>query len=79
MLPDRTLEGMWTGYDPENKTISSGRYLFRRMSHTVTHLMTSTDVPAALSILGHALGARYISSEELTDFTKNKERWPMSV
>lgn len=74
MLPDRTLEGMWTGYDSENKTISCGRYLFRRMNKTVTRLMTSADVPAALSILGHALGARYISREELIDFTKNKEK-----
>jgi ribosomal protein S18 acetylase RimI-like enzyme len=74
MLPDRTLEGMWTGYDSENKTISCGRYLFRRMNKTVTRPMQPADVPAALSILGHALGARYISREELTDFTQNKDK-----
>ena len=74
MLPDRTLEGMWTGYDSENKTISCGRYLFRRMNSTVTRPMKPADVPAALSILGHALGSRYISREELMDFTENKDK-----
>lgn len=74
MLPDRTLEGMWTGYDSENKTISCGRYLFKRMNQTITRRMTPADVPAVLSILGHALGSRYISREELTDFTASKQK-----
>ena len=74
LLSDGHLDGMWTGYDTENKLVSAGRYSFWPMVALPTRRMNSSDLDGTLSVLGNALGARYVSREELATYVGRPDR-----
>ncbi|MCW2607328.1 MAG: GCN5-related N-acetyltransferase [Frankiales bacterium] len=70
------LEGMWAGYDSTNKSIESGRYSFWPLPECEVEPLEEAHVPAALSIVGEALGKRYIGREELESYARREEgKW----
>lgn len=74
LLPDGHLDGMWTGYDTENKLVSAGRYSFWPMLALPTRRMNTADLDGTLSVLGNALGSRYVSRGELSTYVGRKDR-----
>jgi GNAT superfamily N-acetyltransferase len=71
---DGHLEGMWTGYDSANRLVSAGRYVFWPMEKIETRDLLPTHLDGALSVLGNALGARYVTREELTEFVEHDDK-----
>ncbi|KGJ71938.1 hypothetical protein GY21_18745 [Cryobacterium roopkundense] len=74
LLSDGHLEGMWTGYDTENKLVSAGRYSFWPMMAMPIRRMATTDLDGTLSVLGNALGSRYVSRAELATYVGRNDR-----
>jgi len=72
---DGKLEGMWTGYDTTNRLVTAGRYLFWPMEKMKTRPITGQDLDGALSVLGNALGARYVSREQLSEYVQQKRKF----
>lgn len=62
------LEGVWAGYDTNNKAVSAGAYKFRSIQVTRPRLMTREDLPRALALLGETLGRRYVTREALLSY-----------
>ena len=71
---DGHLEGMWTGYDSVNKLVSTGRYVFWPIVSYPTSPMIEAQLDGALSVLGNALGARYVTREELAPYILGGEK-----
>ena len=71
---DGRLEGMWTGYDTTNRLVSAGRYLFWPMERMKTRSIAARDLDPALSILGNALGARYVTREQLAEYISQTDK-----
>lgn len=74
LLSDGHLDGMWTGYDTENKLVSAGRYSFWPLLAFPIRRMTNSDLDGSLSVLGNALGSRYVSRGELATYVGQKDR-----
>lgn len=72
MHGDGELDGMWTGYDTTNRLVTAGRYHFWPMEKMTTRPMTERDLDEALSVLGNALGARYVTREQLSAFVSQQ-------
>lgn len=72
MTSDGGLDGAWAGFDTENKQVTSGRYRFWKATEVAVRRMRSEDLPVALSILGAALGQRYVTLTELTRYTDDR-------
>ncbi len=58
---DRDMDGIWSGYDNENKIINAGLYQFRRMQNIVIKALTPRHEAAALDLASRVLGNDYVS------------------
>lgn len=66
---DGSLEGIWSGFDSVNKLPMAGKYTFRRMPKISLVPLTSENLGPALSCIGNALGDKYVSVEELSEYS----------
>lgn len=63
---DRSMDGLWSGYDSVNGKITSGRYRFQPMVTDVSvRDATSADNLAILKVADDQLGANYLSGSSL--------------
>lgn len=62
MSRENHLDGFWTGYDAENKVVTSGRYTFRKAPDFKIDMATDSDLPHILSISSDTLGEGYVES-----------------
>lgn len=60
-IGDGSLEGMWNGYDHENRTISGGRYWFRRRYYPKIRDFKKSDFSHILHTANNAFGRGYFS------------------
>lgn len=61
-----TMEGFWSGYDNENNTLTSGKYIFKRKYKGYTiRKATVADFAAVIKIADHQLGKGYLTKERL--------------
>lgn len=65
--PDGTLEGLWSGYDSENRTIHAGKYRFRKILPLQVTPITKHTVGPALAIAEKQLGDSYIQASDFLD------------
>lgn len=66
IVDDNTLEGFWSGYDNENNTLTSGKYIFKRKYKGYTiRKATVADFAAVIKIADHQLGKGYLTKERL--------------
>jgi DNA primase (bacterial type) len=70
---NKTMEGMWGGYDSSNKKISFGRYTFRP-KFTDYEIVTPTEqaIPAIIAIADEQLGKNYLTIERLKESISNQ-------
>lgn len=59
------LEGIWSGYDNVNKIISSGEYIFSKIS---IHKMNKRDIGPILKITDVELGKDYLSRDIVEEY-----------
>lgn len=62
------LEGVWAGYDSVNRDVTAGRYRFWPVNEIAVAKMEEEHLAGALSVLGSALGDRYVTREELLHY-----------
>lgn len=62
------LEGVWAGYDSVNRDVSAGRYRFWPVNEIKVTPMREEHLDGALTVLGTALGDRYVTREELLQY-----------
>ncbi len=67
------FEGMWAGFDAENRSVSAGKYTWSAIPATRIRQIRASEAEPALSILGEGLGARYIKSDEFARFVNNDD------
>ncbi|MBQ5824059.1 MAG: GNAT family N-acetyltransferase [Clostridia bacterium] len=61
-----TMEGFWSGYDNENNTLTSGKYIFKRKYKNFTiRKATVADFAAVIKIADSQLGKGYLTKERL--------------
>lgn len=61
-----TMEGFWSGYDNENNTLTSGKYIFKRKYKGYTiRRATMGDFAAVIKIADRQLGKGYLTKERL--------------
>jgi ribosomal protein S18 acetylase RimI-like enzyme len=65
--PDGALEGLWSGYDAENRKIHAGLYRFRKILPLQVTPITKHTVGPALSIAEKQLGDSYIQASDFLD------------
>lgn len=63
--PDGKLEGMWAGYDSQNKNISHGRYILTKFLPVHVRRGAAKDAPAIFHIAAKALGEGYLNHDTL--------------
>jgi len=54
------LEGMWSGYDHENKSTASGRYIFRKKASISILTARNEDITSILDFSSHLFGEGYV-------------------
>jgi GNAT superfamily N-acetyltransferase len=59
------LEGLWSGYDHRNKTITYGRYIFKRMLRVRVRPLQQFEAPAVLAVAETVFGPNYLSAANL--------------
>lgn len=62
------LEGVWAGYDSVNRDVSAGRYRFWPVNEIKVTAMRDDHLDGALTVLGTALGDRYVTREDLQQY-----------
>lgn len=69
-----TLEGYWSGFDSENNSVTTGRYVFKRRdsSYKVRQAKVS-DFPAITRIADSQLGKKYITEVYLREIIDDDE------
>jgi|GEM_PF-753612 len=61
-----TMEGFWSGYDNENHTITTGKYIFKRKyKGYAIRKATVADFAAVIKIADRQLGKGYLTKERL--------------
>jgi ribosomal protein S18 acetylase RimI-like enzyme len=74
ILLNGQLEGLWAGYDPVNKSVQMGRYLFAKSLPVAVKPLTPERLPYALALFGTCLGERYITRDQLEAYAKDKDK-----
>lgn len=74
ILPNGRLEGLWAGYDPVNKSVQLGRYLFAKSLPATIKPLTQEHLPYALALFGTCLGERYITRDQLKAYVEDKDK-----
>ncbi len=59
------LDGMWTGYDHENRVVSSGRYWFRKMLKSTIRSAKPVDVVGMLAVSASEFGSGYYGEPDI--------------
>lgn len=74
LMPNGILDGYWSGYDNENNKVTTGRYLFRRISddYSVRSAKVS-DFGTITKIADEELGKDYITEDFLREILDEKE------
>jgi len=54
------LEGFWSGFDAENKMVTSGKYVFLKTPKFKVKTVGNDDIPALLAISSQTLGEGYV-------------------
>lgn len=66
VIDQNTLEGFWSGYDNENKTLTTGKYIFKRKFNGYTiRKATIADFASIIKIADIQLGKDYLTKEKL--------------
>jgi N-acetylglutamate synthase-like GNAT family acetyltransferase len=73
------FEGVWAGFDARTCGTTTGAYRFRRMITVDVRQMGPKDVDGALSVLGAALGRKYIEREDLEAVRASSDGRPTYV
>ena len=76
---DSGLEGMWSGYDSQNKSVTAGRWSFQRIEKQTVEKTTRSDVGKVTALLGSALGIRYLTRNDVTAYLDNKDSTVVSL
>ncbi len=68
------LEGYWSGYDSTNKSLTTGRYVFKKRDpHFVCRLATRVDLAAITRIADAQLGKNYITEDFLREILDSNQ------
>lgn len=68
------LEGYWSGYDSDNKDITTGKYIFKKCQKYIkVRNFKLTDFAQIVRILDSQLGKGYISEDYLRDIIDDKK------
>ncbi|WP_430010391.1 GNAT family N-acetyltransferase [Methylophaga lonarensis] len=65
------LDGMWSGYDNENKTTASGRYFFKKKAQITISEATEADIPSILNLSIPLFGEGYI--KDVSDYINSQD------
>ena len=65
------LDGMWSGYDNENKTTASGRYFFKKKAQVNISEALDSDIPSILNLSIPLFGEGYV--KDVSDYIHNKD------
>ncbi len=69
-----TLEGYWSGYDNENNSITTGRYVFKKQDTAYKiRLAKVSDFPSITRIADNQLGKNYITEESLKEILSDDD------
>jgi hypothetical protein len=64
-IKGQMLEGLWSGYDHENKRITSGKYVFRRLIPIKIRPLRQSLEANVLAIAAKVFGPNYLSAPDL--------------
>jgi len=64
------LDGMWSGYDNENKTTASGRYFFKKKARIKISEAQESDIPSILNLSIPLFGEGYV--KDVSDYINNQ-------
>lgn len=68
------LEGYWSGYDSDNKDITTGKYIFKRCEKSIKiRNVKIDDFARVIRILDSQLGKNYISEDFLKEVIDDKK------
>lgn len=78
-LQDGGMEGMWSGYDSQNKAVTAGRWSFQRIEKQLVEKTKREDIDKVTALLGNALGVRYLSKNDVTSYLEGQNSTVFSL
>lgn len=78
-LQDGGMDGMWSGYDSQNKAVTAGRWSFQRIKEQLVEKTKREDIDKVTALLGSALGVRYLSKNDVTSYLEGENSTVFSL